>query len=393
MDSGQLNIEKLTQVLTQQTFPASVDATLIAIRECSMFTRKDLSMLANRFIFCHSQITGPWKKTLNNIQELHTLDILRQFFDNQTDINTSMRVFDIIFFDILADQDHPLFTLYYNIIVKFLSLVISFESKVTLTVLTRCLFALSKKIESLIGKIIDFIINEHIALAMTKSVNNLCSISPLFTLCFINQTCLLLDQEKLTLDTKTLQTLIELLTFGVTNSTNLLLITLQQELLAESNESSSSSSASMKFISIDPSSFFNFVPAMIRLDVLFPLRSFSSSALAIHLDHFHTSILSFLFSIVLDHQNQILQKHLFLPNYFEQLSLVIQDSISHHSPMEDSLQQSIQRYLQLIAVCKTPSLPLTQISIHDLEKSVPLFTHHRLFDILKEKEEQTMKQI
>ena len=251
MEGGQLNIEKLTQVLTQQTFPASVDATLIAIRECSMFTRKDLSLLANRFIFCHSQISGQWKKTLNNIQELHTLDILRQFFDNQTDINTSMRVFDIIFFDILVDQDHPLFALYYNIIVKFLSLVISFESKVTLTILTRCLFALSKTTDLLIGKIIDYIINEHIALAMTKSINHLCSISPLFTLCFINQTCLLLDQEKLTVDTKTLQTLIELLTFGVTNSTNLLLITLQQELLAESNEKTFSSLNEIHLFSFD----------------------------------------------------------------------------------------------------------------------------------------------
>ena len=130
---------------------------------------------------------------------------------------------------------------------------------------------------------------------------------------------------------------------------------------------------------------------MVRLDVLFPFRSLSSSSLSLHLDHFHTSILSFLFSIVIDKQNQILQKHLFIPNYFEQLSIVIQESISHHSPNPDSLQQSIQRYLQLIAVCKTPSLPLTQISINDLAKSVPLFTHHRLFDILKEKEEQEMK--
>ena len=55
MDSGQLTIDKLTQLLNQQPFPASIEATLIAIRECSMFPRKDLSILANRFIFCHTQ--------------------------------------------------------------------------------------------------------------------------------------------------------------------------------------------------------------------------------------------------------------------------------------------------------------------------------------------------
>lgn len=236
MEGGQLNIETLTQLLTQQTFPASVEATLIAIRECSMFTRKDLFMLANRFIFCHSQINTQWKKTLNNLQELQAFDILRKFFDNQSDLNISIRVFDIIFFDILTDQDHPLFTLYYNIIVKFLSLVISFESKVTLTIMTRCFFALSKTSDALFRKIIEYIIDEHIALAMTKSINNLCMISPLFTLCFIHQTCLLLDQEKLTIDMKTIQTLIELLTYGVANSTNLLLVTLQQELLADSKK-------------------------------------------------------------------------------------------------------------------------------------------------------------
>ena len=380
MESGQLNIETLTQLLTQQTFPASVEATLIAIRECSMFARKDLSMLPNRFIFCHSQQGNQWKKTLNNLQELHTLDILRQFFDNQSDVNVSIRVFDILFFDILADQDHPLFALYYNIIVKFLSLVISFESKVTLTIMTRCFVALSKTSETLFRKIIEYIIDEHIALAITKSINNLCMIAPLFTLCFINQTCLLLDQEKLTIDRKVIQTLIELVTYGVANSTNLLLNTLQHELLADSKNVS----------------FFNFVPAMIRLDVLFPLRSSIYSSLSLQSDHFHTSILSFLFSIVINNQNQVLQKHLFNPNYFEQLSRNIEQSMSRQSsslPTEHDLHQCIQRYLQIIAVCKTPSLPLTEISIHDLGKSIALFTQHRLFDILKEKEEQQMKKI
>jgi hypothetical protein len=61
-------------------------------------------------------------------------------------------------------------------------------------------------------------------------------ISPLFTLCFINQTCILLDKNHFIIDTKTIQTLIELLTYGLTNSTNLLLVTLQQEFLAESKQ-------------------------------------------------------------------------------------------------------------------------------------------------------------
>lgn len=128
---------------------------------------------------------------------------------------------------------------------------------------------------------------------------------------------------------------------------------------------------------------------MIRLNVLFPLRSSIYSSLSLQSDHFHTSILSFLFSIVINNQNQILQKHLFHPTYFEQLSRVIEQS----SSSESNLHQCIQRYLQIIAVCKTPSLPLTYISIHDLGKSSSLFTHHRLFDILKDKEEQTMKKI
>jgi hypothetical protein len=62
-------------------------------------------------------------------------------------------------------------------------------------------------------------------------------ISPLFTLCFINQTCILLDTDDFIIDTKTMQTLIEVLTYGLTNSTNVLLVTLQQEFLAESKES------------------------------------------------------------------------------------------------------------------------------------------------------------
>jgi hypothetical protein len=216
---------------------------------------------------------------------------------------------------------------------------------------------------SLITKIIQYIIDEHIALALTKSINNLCLISPLFTLCFINQTCLLLDKEK---DTKLIQTLIELLTYGLTNSTNLLLHTLQQEFLGENK---------------DNSSVFNFVPSIIRLDILFPLRSIQ---LSLHLDHFHTSILSFLFSIVNNNpqQNQILQKQLFELNYFQQLSKMIsQESVEN----ENNLDECIQRYLQILSICKTSSLPFTQLQISDLD---PLFARHKLFHVLKHKEEQ-----
>lgn len=241
MDSGQLNIEKITQLLHQHTFPASVEAALIAIRECSMFSSKDLSMLANRFIFCHSlspSNTNPsqtvWIKTLNNIQELHTLDILRQFLENQTDLKISTRVFDTIFYDILTDPDNPLFTLYYNLILKFLSLSISFESKTVLTIIARWFLNISKTINSLVTKIIEYVITEHVALSITKSINNLCLISPLFTLCFIQQTCRLLEEESFIIDIKTTQTLIELLTHGLKNSTSQLVITLQQEFNTQS---------------------------------------------------------------------------------------------------------------------------------------------------------------
>jgi len=135
---------------------------------------------------------------------------------------------------------------------------------------------------------------------------------------------------------------------------------------------------------------------MIRLDVLFPLRSYESSSLCLHLDHFHTSILSFLFSIVMNNphqnnQNKILQKHLFLPNYFEQLPVIIQDSIERKKFDETNIDECIQRYLQILSICKTPSLSLTQLSIDDLGKHFPLFTNHKLFHVLKHKEEQEMK--
>jgi len=133
---------------------------------------------------------------------------------------------------------------------------------------------------------------------------------------------------------------------------------------------------------------------MIRLNVLFPLRSFeSSSSLHLHLDQFHTSILSFLFSIVINnpHQNTILQKNLFSSNYFEQLPLAIQDSIEREKSNELSIDECLQRYLQILSICKTSSFPLTQFHIDQLGKSFPLFTRHKLFDVLKHKEEHETK--
>jgi hypothetical protein len=93
------------------------------------------------------------------------------------------------------------------------------------------------------------------------------------------------------------------------------------------------------------------------------------------------------------HQNNILQKNLFSPNYFQQLSLIIQNSIEHEKPNEKNLDECIQRYLQILSICKTSSLPLTQFHIADLGKDFPLFTRHKLFDVLKYKEEQDMNKI
>lgn len=126
---------------------------------------------------------------------------------------------------------------------------------------------------------------------------------------------------------------------------------------------------------------------MINLNVIFPLRLYDSSSLKLHLDHFHTSILSFLFSIVINNsqQNQILQKNLLSSNYFEDLSRNIQNLIEENKFDENNINESIQRYLQIYSICQTSSLPLTQISILDLGKQYPLLTRHKLFDILKQK--------
>ncbi|CAF4830108.1 unnamed protein product [Rotaria sp. Silwood1] len=132
---------------------------------------------------------------------------------------------------------------------------------------------------------------------------------------------------------------------------------------------------------------------MIRLNVLFPLRAFESSSLCLHLDHFHTSILSFLFSIVIQKsdQNNVLQKNIFPSDYFEQLLITIQNFIEHEKSDQKNIDECIQRYLQIISICKVSSLPLTQLSIYDLEKHISLFTDHKLFHILKDKEEQEMR--
>ena len=383
MDREQLSIEKVTQLLHQHTFPASVEAALIAVRECDMFSSSDLSTLSNRFVFCHTQSPSAtnasqlvWIKTLNNLQELHTLDMLRQFLENQSDMRVSTRVFNIIFVDVLADARHPLFTLYYSLMLKFLSLVLSFESKQTLTIIARWFLTLSPANDSLAVKIIEHILYDHIALAMSNSIKHLCLISPVFTLCFMTQTAMLLDKDNLDMDVKNLQILIELVTYGLTNATSLLLVTLHEEFTAKSNPL-----------------LFNFVPPLIRLNVLCPLRSFESASLRLHLDHFHTSILSFLFSLVIPHAQRddhrpVLTASLLPPNYFEHLSVTIQDAIGREGPDKASIDECIQRYLQIVSVCKMSALSLTQLRIRELGKSIPLFTRHKLFDVLKHKEQQ-----
>ena len=70
---------------------------------------------------------------------------------------------------------------------------------------------------------------------------------------------------------------------------------------------------------------------MIRLNILFPLHSFDSISLYEQLDHFHASILSFLFSLVTYNshdidQNSILQKNLLALDYFQR-SLKINEEI------------------------------------------------------------------
>lgn len=233
----QLSLEKVTLLLQQEKFPASIEATLMTIRECHMFSRTDLSMLANNFIFRHIQSPSPtnpsqiiWTKTLNNLQELHTLDLLRQFLEKQSDFQISTRIFDIIFVDILMDQRHPLYSLYYNLIEKFLSLILSFKSKQSLTIVARWFLSLAQNQRSLLSKIVEQLIREHIALVISTSLENLSMVSPIFTLCLITQTSILFNEENFDIDLNTIQTLIELFTFSLTHSNENLIRTLQDEL-------------------------------------------------------------------------------------------------------------------------------------------------------------------
>lgn len=143
--------------------------------------------------------------------------------------------------------------------------------------------------------------------------------------------------------------------------------------------------------SLDTSLLVNFLPSVIRLDVLLPLRSFESSSLRTQLDQFHTSILSFLFAIITKNAQRtdsgdLAQRNSLPADYFEQLSVTIQDSIGREGPDKSSTDECIQRYLQILTICKNPSSPLTQLRIRDLGKTLPLLTRHRLFDVLKHRE-------
>jgi hypothetical protein len=138
---------------------------------------------------------------------------------------------------------------------------------------------------------------------------------------------------------------------------------------------------------LDDSLLSNFLPYISRLDILLPLRTFESATLRLNHEHFHTSIISFLFSVVTKPVSRtdsdgIFQHNMFPLNYFEQLSVTIQDTIGREGP------ECIQRYLQIVSICKNSSLPLTNIRIRDLGKTIPLFTRHRLFDVLKHREQQ-----
>lgn len=398
----QPSLEKVTLLLQQEKFPASIEATLMAIRECHMFTRTDLSMLANSLIFRHIQSPSPtnpsqiiWTKTLNNLQELHTLDLLRQFLEKQSDLKISTRIFDIIFVDIFMDQRHPLYSLYYNLIEKFLSLILSFQSKQSLTIIARWFLSLAQNQRSLLSQIVEQLIREHIALVISTSLENLSMVSPIFTLCLITQTSILFNEENFDIDLNTIQTLIELFTFSLTHSNKNLIQTLQDEL----NEKSKI----RLFVFVldviiclffsDDSFLANFLPSIIRLDLLFSLRSFESTTLRSHLERFHTSILSFLFSILTNsNSSQQTESLNYLPKtFFEQLPMTIQESIERQGPNKTHIDECIQRYFQLVSICRNGKRPLTQIRVRDLENSIPLFTRHRLFEMLKQRDQLEKK--
>lgn len=139
---------------------------------------------------------------------------------------------------------------------------------------------------------------------------------------------------------------------------------------------------------LDDSFLRNFLPSIIRLDLLFSLRSFESTTLRSHLERFHTSILSFLFSILtnsnLSQRSETLN---YLPKtFFENLTTTIQETIERQEPNKSHIDECIQRYFQLVSICRNGKIPLTQICVRDLENSIPLFTRHRLFEMLKQKD-------
>lgn len=330
MEPSQLNLETLSQLLSQQTFPGSVEATLITIREFSTLPRQDLTVLVNRFLFCHHQTSQQlWIKTLNNIQELHTLDIIRQFLDNQIDANQSTMIFQVLFVEILSDNDHPWFTLYYNLFLKFFSLVLSFGSERILTIIAQWFLGLSNKF---LRKIFEFILNEHLTLLDRQSIQNLCLISPLFSLVFINQICQLLNDQAYSFDR---EILIDLLSYGLTNSAQSLIRTL------ETNHSNQC----------------NFLPSIIEFDV----------SSRIHYEHVHTSILSFLFSIMMNSNENLLSR-----DFFHQLARQLEDKQSN---------ESIEHYLQIYSICR---MSLTNLSIRDLGKEFSFLKTHPLYEILEE---------
>lgn len=237
MNVEQLTIDNISQILLKQQFPTSVEAALMTIRACDIFSRSDLSSLASQFIFGLVQSTSTttsvqklWMKRMNNLEELQTLNILRQFLENETDLKIATRVFDIIFVDILNDQNNPLFSIYYDLVFKFLSLVLSFESRQTLTIISRWFLDISISNSGLLNNLIEQIIDQHIALAMPGSITTFATISPLFTLCFMTVTSIAFENKQFQIDVNTVETLIRLFTDSLNNSTNILLQTLQQEL-------------------------------------------------------------------------------------------------------------------------------------------------------------------
>lgn len=138
------------------------------------------------------------------------------------------------------------------------------------------------------------------------------------------------------------------------------------------------------------------MPSVIQLNLLIVLRSFASTSLCICFDRFHTSILSFLFSIGLDgsqknDENRCFEKNLFPTDFFEQLAIKIKTLIDDEQPNTKSIEQCIQRYLQIVSVCKSSLFQLSHVNMDDLVKLNSLIRHHKLFEILKHKEQDRLR--